>query len=159
MTKMKRKEIEDKIRELQAELDNDNYESHIHDIEEIEDKYVGKCYADASGKTVYRIISALNDSAPYRVHAIRLSIDEAELLPDRAYTSIYRVFPDYAKSFERFNPISVEDIFLSNFNSNEYHEISEDEFLFVFDVLQDRLRLEIQQNFTIASCNVAKTRG
>lgn len=55
LSRDERHEIEDKIAELKAKLDDNYYEEFFSDAKKAEEKYLGKCYK--KGDKFYRIIS------------------------------------------------------------------------------------------------------
>lgn len=68
LSKEEKREIENKIAELNEQLDENYVEEFLTEAVGVEDKYLGKCYR--KGEKYYRIVSVFTYECPYQLWAV-----------------------------------------------------------------------------------------
>ena len=152
MTKTRVKQIEDQIKDLEAQVKEYYVNESAKQILQIEQEYLGKMYIkEIDGRKVYlKILSALSDTPGYRVSCIEFELPlAAKFRPRKEFIPFHRISNPFDYGFDNDLFIFTDCELIQNIDT--YKPISAEEFNDGYQMLMDEIAWLMLQTYTIES--------
>ena len=149
LSRDERHEIEDKIAELKAKLDDNYYEEFFSDAKKAEEKYLGKCYK--KGDKFYRIISVYTPECPHQLWAVMFDI-KSDIEPEHIRRLMMRKEDMYRYGNFKCGGIRVVKVGNNLIESpdSKMDEISQDDFIEAYRVMCKGMEENILKTFSFS---------
>ena len=149
LSRDERHEIEDKIAELKAKLDDHYYEEFFSNAKKAEEEYLGKCYK--KGDKFYRIISVYTPECPHQLWAVMFDI-KSDIEPEHIRRLMIRKEDMYR--YERFEYGGLRVVKVGNniieTPDSKMDEISQYDFLEAYRVMSKGMEEKILKTFSFS---------